>query len=237
MEAPDPGGEFELDSETPHIVIIDDHPMVAEALTMAIQIAAPHARLQALETFEAALGLLAQDPADLVLLDLDLGAGGEWAPLMQLARDYPQTPVAIVSATKTPHIMRQARTLGAAGYLKKSAGLSELGDAVRSLLRGELVFPAEADGAEAHAPEAADAEAIARLASLTPTQARVLDGLRRGLLNKQIAYELEISLSTTKAHMTAIFRKLGVQNRTQALLVARHLEIEPAASSQAPPPS
>lgn len=222
-----PNGE--RNGAPPSIVIVDDHPLVGEALTLAALKAAPDADIRALERFDEALESLNETPADLVLLDLDLGQGGEWSPLITLVRDHPDTPVAMVSATKRPEIIEQARHLGAAGYLKKSDELTELGEGIASLLRGELTFPSALTEAD---DDAVARDAITRLASLTPTQARVLDGLRQGLLNKQIAYELDISVSTTKAHMTAIFRKLGVQNRTQALLVARHLDVDDDATAQ-----
>ena len=63
-------------------------------------------------------------------------------------------------------------------------------------------------------------------ASLTPAQRRILGQLNEGLLNKQIAYELDISEATVKAHITAIFRKLGVVNRTQAVLLAGNLIVD-----------
>ncbi len=214
----------------PDVLIIDDHPMVGEALGLAIELAAPTARIRTVESFQDAEAALTDVDPDLVLLDLDLGEGGDWSPLMTLRRERPTMPVAIVSATRTADVIQRARALGAAGYLKKSAELTELGHAVAALLAGEAVFP---DDADEPTPPSAEADAIARLASLTPTQARVLDGLRRGLLNKQIAYELDISISTTKAHMTAIFRKLGVQNRTQALLTARSLDIADMRAAQA----
>lgn len=220
-------------AHAPEVMIIDDHPMVGEALSLAILLAAPDARIRTLDSFAQARAALAEGGPDLVLLDLDLGEGGDWSPLMTLRRERPETPVAIVSATQRRDVMARARELGAAGYLKKSDELAALGDAVAALLAGAFAFPADLVETAEEAAGGLDDGALARLASLTPTQARVLDGLRRGLLNKQIAYELDISISTTKAHMTAIFRKLGVQNRTQALLTARSLEIDPATDHSA----
>ncbi|MCG8442023.1 MAG: response regulator transcription factor [Caulobacterales bacterium] len=205
----------------PLIVVIDDHPLVRDALTLAARRAEPSAQVLGFAGLDAAFGGLTEDP-DLVLLDLDLGEGGDLSNLMTIAKHFAQTPVGIVSATERPDVIRRARDLGAAGYVPKSAGLPELESAVRAWLQGRLVYP---DGLDAEDGDAGgDA---ARLASLTPTQIRVLNALRRGLLNKQIAFDLAISEATVKAHMTAIFRKLGVNNRTQALLVARQLDAQP----------
>ena len=76
-------------------------------------------------------------------------------------------------------------------------------------------------------PKSDNLELLKRLHELTPQQLRVLDMLRRGLQNKQIAYELQITEATVKAHMTAILRKLGAANRTQAVLLAGRLLLDP----------
>ena len=103
--------------------------------------------------------------------------------------------------------------LRAAGYLPKSMSLDDLSAALATTLDGGQWFP-ECVGKSLPANCAAE-----RIASLTPAQRRVLARLSDGLLNKQIAYEMDISVATVKAHMTAIFRKLGANNRTQALLI------------------
>ena len=79
-------------------------------------------------------------------------------------------------------------------------------------------------------PAADEDEDLANMASLTPAQRRILSSVREGLLNKQIAYELDISEATVKAHITAIFRKLNVNNRTQAVLLAAKLDVEQPAA-------
>lgn len=211
--------------ESVRVLIVDDHPLVREALGLAAMKAAPAAEIVAAGSFEQAKAALAERSADLVLLDLDLGAGGSLAHLMDLHAAWPDAQIAIVSATESPDVMRRARELGACGYLAKSAPLDALAGAVGAMLRGESAFP---EGLDTALENETAMDAVKRLASLTPTQRRVLEGLREGLLNKQIAYELDISEATVKAHMTAIFRKLGVLNRTQALLVARHLETDAA---------
>lgn len=216
-------GQAPESENTVLIGVVDDHPLVREALVLAIAQAEPRAELVAVANLGALKSQIAAFgyPPALILLDLDLGEGSDFANLVTLVREFPGASVAMVSATETPSAIAKGRDLGASGYLFKSAPLEQLSGSVRSLLNGEWVFPDSL--AEANlAPSTA--EAVQRLATLTPTQAKVLDGLRKGLLNKQIAYELGISLSTTKAHMTAIFKKLGVQNRTQALLVAQEMQ-------------
>ena len=90
-----------------------------------------------------------------------------------------------------------------------------MSDTLRKVSEGDICFPEIADNGD---------DVVTRLASLTPAQTRILRFLSEGLLNKQIAYEMDISEATVKAHITAIFRRLGVTNRTQAVLAAKHLE-------------
>ncbi len=216
----------------PHIMLIDDHPLIRDALSLAATRAEPGTRVSAVGSLVEAIENAQADKPDLFLLDLDLGTGGDLSNILTLSNTFPGVPVAVISATERTEIIRSARELGAAGYLRKSADLGDLRSAISALLNGELVFSDDLDAGGATLSERDDASR--RLATLTPTQARVLAGLRSGLLNKQIAYELSISEATVKAHMTAIFRKLGVVNRTQALLVARHLDV-PSEGGDTPP--
>ena len=116
--------------------------------------------------------------------------------------------------------------LRAAGYLPKSSGFEELRDAIRTVLACEQWLPATLRSAVTRAPSSAhDADLAARLASLSPQQFRVLVLVAQGLLNKQIADRLDVQERTVKAHLSAIFDRLGVRNRTQAGVVLRELEL------------
>jgi DNA-binding NarL/FixJ family response regulator len=106
----------------------------------------------------------------------------------------------------------------------KSAPLEQIGAALRAVLDGDRWLP---PGIEATPLQAEEAELAARVAELTPQQFRVLGMLCSGLLNKQIAWELNVSEATIKAHMTAIMRKLGAHSRTQVALLAARLAIDP----------
>jgi DNA-binding NarL/FixJ family response regulator len=204
------------------VLIVDDHPLFRDALAEALKRSRPDLESRFATTAAEALDAVADTGVTLVLLDLQLAGDSGFDTLMKISGARPDLPVAIVSATEKPEAYRKALSLGAVGYLPKSLSLEQLGHALSRLVSGESWFPEEiesvAEGEDS--PEA-------RLASLTPAQRRVLGGLSEGLLNKQIAYEMDISEATVKAHMTAIFRKLGVSNRTQALLMLRDVtEIE-----------
>ncbi len=198
----------------PAVLIVDDHPLFRDALGMALTGAYPETgRALVAGTLAGALDVLARERCDLVLLDLQLSDASEFEGLTRLKSEWPSIPVVIVSATESSRVFAMAKALGASGYLPKSLPLEDLSAALATVLDGGQWFP------EAGPPPGDAAAAAARIASLTPAQRRVLGGLAEGLLNKQIAYEMNISVATVKAHMTAIFRKLGANNRTQALLI------------------
>ncbi|MEM9669127.1 MAG: response regulator transcription factor [Pseudomonadota bacterium] len=201
-------------SVAPSVLIVDDHPLFRDALETALHTAFPgDASANHAESVSAAMDLLAQCAFDLVLLDLQMSDSQGFSGLSQIRSIENKIPVVIVSATETDTAFRTARELGASGYLPKSMSLSDLSAALVTILDGGEWFPESDITVQNHANEL--------VSTLTPTQLRVLTGLSEGLLNKQIAYDMGISIATVKAHMTAIFRKLGANNRTQALLVYR----------------
>lgn len=128
--------------------------------------------------------------------------------------------------------MRRALDHGAVGFIPKSADSATLGQALARVLDGDRWAPPAALAAPA--ADADEHAAAQRVADLTPQQFRVLQMLGEGLLNKQIAHELGVSEATIKAHMTAILRKLGASNRTQAVLIAGKLALEPGAVAPQP---
>ncbi|MCB1699060.1 MAG: response regulator transcription factor, partial [Halioglobus sp.] len=130
---------------------------------------------------------------------------------------YPACPVVVVSAVEDPNTIRRSLAMGASGYVPKSSSIEEMRNAIRSVLDGDIYVPQGIDlDVEQDAEEA---ELIDRMQSLTPQQSRVLGMLGEGLLNKQIAYELGVSEATVKAHVSAILLKLGVDSRTQAVIL------------------
>jgi len=131
----------------------------------------------------------------------------------------------VVSAREEPSVMRRALDHGALGFIPKSAASDTIGAAIGRVLDGERWAPPEALAAPGIGRD--EYEVAQRLRELTPQQFRVLQMLGAGRLNKQIAYDLGVSEATIKAHVTAILRKLGVTNRTQAVLMAGRLSVDP----------
>ncbi len=154
----------------------------------------------------------------LAVLDLMLPDASGFSGFLRLQHALGDVPIVIISARKLPELIEAARALGAAGYLSKAQPLDETLASLRAVLAGKTVFPSESGGGHTVA-----AAARKRIAELSSAQLRVLMALADGRLNKQIAGELGVTEATVKAHMTAIFRKLGVTNRTQAILAMQPL--------------
>ncbi|WP_010112375.1 response regulator transcription factor [Acinetobacter sp. P8-3-8] len=212
-----------------NILIVDDHPLFRHALIQAVRYSLPQAQISETAAVNEFYERLENGPEpDLVLLDLNLPGASGFSALVHVRAQYPALPIIVVSAHEDASIIQRAIAHGAMGYIPKSAHPSHIGEAIRQVLDGDIWLPPNLPAANMNFdPRAADETALAeRIQSLTPQQFRVLMMVAEGLLNKQIAYELEVSEATIKAHVTAIFRKLGVQNRTQAVLAINALNIE-----------
>ena len=211
----------------PTLLIADDHPLFRAALRQAAMEAVAGADIREAGSLDAVLSALDADGGiDLVLLDLHMPGNHGLAGLAAIRAQYPGVAVVVVSANDDPRVVRRALDHGAAGYLPKSAGLDELRDAIRAVLACEQWLPASLRAAVARTQsDSGDADLAARLASLSPQQFRVLTLVAQGLLNKQIADRLDVQERTVKAHLSAIFERLGVRNRTQASVVLRELEL------------
>ena len=205
------------------LVIADDHPLFRGALREAVSGVLGRAEIGEAATFEEVTDLLERGgEVDLILLDLRMPGVRGFSGLMYLRAQYPSVPVVIVSANDDPAVIRRCMEFGASGFFPKTLGADALRAALTHVLQGELWTPPDVDFARD--ADAESAAMIARLASLTPQQVRVLMMLSDGLLNKQIAYQLGVSEATVKAHVSAILQKLGVDSRTQAVIAAGRIE-------------
>ena len=213
-------------SEPTHyrLLIADDHPLFRGALREAVAGLFARADIAEAGTFDEVAKLLeGANEVDVILLDLAMPGVRGFSGLMYLRAQYPSLPVVIVSANDEPAVIRRCMDFGASGFIPKTLGVEAMREAIATVLRGGVWTPPDID-----LSAAADAETtalLARLATLTPQQVRVLMMLSEGLLNKQIAYELGVSEATVKAHVSAILQKLGVESRTQAVIAAAKIEI------------
>lgn len=206
------------------VVIADDHPLFRGALREAVHGVSPDADIAEAATAAEAESRMADGTPDLLLLDLHMADSQGFSALVRFRRDHPDLPVAVVSGNEGGDVIRRALAFGAAAFIPKSSDLPLIAEALRTVWEGDVWMPEGLDEASESDEEGEDV--YARIASLTPAQLRVLEGLKDGRLNKQIAYDMGISEATVKAHVTAIMRKLGVINRTQAVLAASVLDVE-----------
>jgi DNA-binding NarL/FixJ family response regulator len=204
-------------------LIVDDHPLFREALKGAISSGVEDTDIFQAGSLDAARALLDRDDdVDLIMLDLRMPGVQGLSGLIYLRAQYPNVPVVIVTAADDGGLIRNALDLGAAGFIPKTSGPATIVAAVNSVLGGAVWVPHDHDAVPPASRESDDT--ARRIATLTAQQIRVLMMLREGLLNKQIAYELDISEATIKAHVSAILQKLGVSSRTQAVIAAGRID-------------
>ncbi len=212
-----------MSAGTVRVLIADDHPLVVGGLREAVLGASPGAEIAVAHDFDSmAAALEAAPETDLVLLDLSMPGVRGFSGLLFLRSEKPSTPVVIVSANEDRAVIRHCLEFGASGFIPKSNSLDTMRAAIAHVLDGGRWTPPDYDpNVQANRESSALAR---RLATLTPQQIRVLMMLSQGLLNKQIAYELSVSEATVKAHVSAILQKLGVESRTQAVILATKIE-------------
>jgi len=213
-----------LNATTPYrLVIADDHPLFRGALREAVSGLFADPDIAEAGSFDEVVGLIDRGgDVDLVLLDLAMPGVRGFSGLMYLRAQYPSVPVVIVSANDDPAVIRRCMDFGASGFIPKTLAVESIRAAIGRVLEGGVWTPPDID-LERGADEEI-ARLMARLATLTPQQVRVLMMLSEGLLNKQIAYALGVSEATVKAHVSAILQKLGVESRTQAVIAAAKIE-------------
>jgi DNA-binding NarL/FixJ family response regulator len=205
------------------LVIADDHPLFRGALREAISGLLEQVDIAEAGTFDDVVALLERgSDVDLVLLDLTMPGVRGFSGLMYMRAQYPSVPVIVVSANDDPATIRRCMDFGASGFIPKTLGVDAMRAAISRILNGGVWTPPDVDLRAGSNAEAA--ELMARMATLTPQQVRVLMMLSEGLLNKQIAYQLSVSEATVKAHVSAILQKLGVESRTQAVIAAAKME-------------
>jgi DNA-binding NarL/FixJ family response regulator len=215
-----------LNATTPNrLVIADDHPLFRGALREAVSGLFPDADIAEAGSFDEVVGLIDRGGVvDLVLLDLAMPGVRGFSGLMYLRAQYPSVPVVVVSANDDPAVIRRCMDFGASGFIPKTLAVDTMRAAIARVLEGGVWTPPDVD-----LDRSADediAKLMARLATLTPQQVRVLMMLSEGLLNKQIAHALGVSEATVKAHVSAILQKLGVESRTQAVIAAAKIEVD-----------
>ncbi|WP_232366412.1 response regulator [Aliidiomarina halalkaliphila] len=197
-------------------IIADDHPLFRSALRQALANTLGSDVLEA-ENFPDLLALLQQQrQVELLFLDLNMPGNRGLTGLTTIRNQFPDILVLIVSANEDIDVIQRAIDYGASAYIPKSAPLPTLMLAVEAVLDGDSWLPEHLLDTVTETSQSQYRDFAHRLEQLTPQQFKVLAGIADGKLNKQIAYELDVQETTIKQHVSAILRKLGVINRTQA---------------------
>ena len=203
-------------------LIVDDHPLFCDALSMTLGAVANIRDIQTAANLTDALSLIGTGfSPDLVVLDLNLPDVDGLDGLIRM-RNTASVPVVVVSSMADNRVITSTIKAGASGFVPKHSKREIFAAAIKSIRQGHIFVPdgfVLLDDGQLGTPMQSDI--LARLATLTNQQARILQLICEGKLNKQIAYDLTIAETTVKAHVTAIMRKLGVQSRTQAVLFAK----------------
>ncbi|WP_028109610.1 response regulator [Ferrimonas futtsuensis] len=202
------------------IIIADDHPLFRQALLSVLEKQFPNSQVLEGESVRQLKGLLAQHgDTDLLLLDLNIPDAHGFNTLVQIRSEYPELGVIIISGQEDNRTIAQSVRCGAAAFVPKSQPVPRMIEAVEAVMSGQQWLPEGtdlSDGARDGVEE--------KIASLSPRQHKILMMFADGLLNKQIAQELGLSEATIKAHASAIFLKLGVRTRTQAVIAMKQLQ-------------
>lgn len=213
-------------------LVIDDHPLFCEALTLTLRTALSVQEIATAASLADGIERAQAAPTpDIILLDLRLPDTDGLDGLIRLRNVVGTTPIIVISSLSDDRMIASVLKAGASGFVPKHSQRGVFVDAIGRILAGETYTP---EGYVAPADDVVvdDSDIIERLRSLTAQQARILELVCEGKLNKQIAYELDIAETTVKAHLTAILRKLHVQSRTQAVLIAQNARFAAILNSQ-----
>jgi len=206
------------------IIIADDHPLFRRALTEALMLDIPNFKaFEASNIKELDKILKVTKDADLLILDLHMPGVNGFEGLAYINQNYAQLPIIMISADEDPCIASLSKRYGALGFIPKSANISQISEAVNAVLAGNTWFPDINDDDLLLLSETDDL--VEKVSSLTARQIEVFSLLAKGLLNKQIAYQMDVTEATVKAHLTSIMKKLEVNNRTGVILIANKINI------------
>ena len=214
-----------------HIIIADDDPLFREAIRNAAQQRFPDALITETASLDETLAYIEQhSDVDLVLLDLNMPGMDGLNGIVNLRSTYPDVPVVILSAEEDKNIVLQSMTYGAVGFITKSMPREKIIAAIEQILDGQAFLPPDIirrAASNSHSRRQDNTGIPTEIiSSLTRRQLLVFERMAKGESNKQIGYELNIAETTVKAHVSAILRKLKVQNRMKAVLCASAVDFD-----------
>ncbi|MBP0484695.1 response regulator [Sagittula salina] len=203
------------------VLIVDDHPLFSDALASALEGMYPDAAVQKARSLKDSLKALDDGfQPDLVMFDLKLPDVQGISGFVTMKARLPDTPILVISSLTSRALVHALMDEGASGFVTKDTPVEDLREVLAQIVRGRKFVPTEyqQNGPQC-TPDAAQDDINHKLAALTPQQKKVVKLICAGKPNKQIAYELQLAEATVKAHITALLRRLGAQNRTQAALM------------------
>ena len=208
-------------------LVVDDHPLYCDALASMMETVFNMRRVRKAASLGDAMQLLrSRFSPDLVMLDLNLPDVSGLSGFMKIKDKAPDVPVVVISAFTSDEVVQSVISAGAAGFIPKDAARETLREALMDIWDGKTYVPA---GYKAPARQSEADPTIGdisrKIAGLSQQQARILSLICKGKPNKLIAYEMQLAEATVKAHITALLRRLRVQNRTQAALLVREVSI------------
>ena len=201
---------------TKNILIADDHPLFRAALSSIVKSVIPDCAIHEATDYGETKSALGAQKFTMLFLDLNMPDSNGLTDLALLKKTYPQIPIVVVSAHEEAKIINECLDHNASGYIIKSSPPEEIKSAISEVVSGNTYIPEAASQGDSDSPSTASL-----LSTLTPSQLKVFVEMGKGKLNKQIAYDLGITEATVKAHITTVFKKLGINNRTQAVLLAQ----------------
>lgn len=207
----------------PKILIADDHPLFKEALTYIVEASFTAMGNQTIEMFhtadlESTLKIIDQQTIDWLFLDLNMPGSNGLSGLTTISTRHPELAIIVISANESEEIIQSSLACKIAGYITKSTQPDDIEKAILSILEGERYSPKiKSDNPKEKKPSG--------VSELTTAQLNILIHIGIGKLNKQIAQDLKVTEATVKAHITQIYKKLKVSNRTQAALIAKQASL------------
>ncbi len=204
------------------VLLADDHPLMREAVRQVLEQLDVQVDILDAQDYPSLFRQTAQHAdIDLALVDLNMPGLPGVHGIIEFRTRFPDIPLVVLSASESPLDIRSVLDAGALGYIPKASTTAVMLSALQQVLAGEVYSP--------HLPDEADNSFLSSATSgsrLTTRQIEVLRLMQQGYPNKTIARKLGLTEGTVKVHVAAIFRALGVRNRTEAVLVVqqRHFE-------------
>ncbi|MBB4187213.1 response regulator [Sinorhizobium terangae] len=208
-------------------LVIDDHPLYCDALAATMESTFKTRRIRtATSLSEAMQQLRMRFSPDLIMLDLNLPDASGLSGFLKIKEKMPDIPVIVISAITSKDVVQSVIAAGAAGFIPKDMDRQNFQEAMQDIWNGKTYVPPGYTIPTRSTATDLSVETISRkIAHLSQQQTRILGLICEGMPNKLIAYEMQLAEATVKAHITALLRRLGVHNRTQAAMLVREVSI------------